>query len=168
MAKQTQEKCRDSLVWGNICTWSTNLIRVTIKLDAFLSLCFVPQQNAAPRDTYNGASSLWPCRQPEAIFADRLISKLLYSLCPSINKIADVVNAFQRGSLGSLHKMVFEPSRHGRKYVHKSAYWSKPQGLWSSWSFNTKTCDLFRVWIMSFMWAARYGILISGAAHPEF
>lgn len=153
MAKQNQEKDRGSLVWGNICTWSTDLIRVTIKSDAFL-LCTTAK--CRHRDNYNVASSLWPCRKPGAIFADRLMSMLLNSLSPSINKIADAVNAFQRDSLGSLHKVVFQSSGHGRKYVHKSTYWSKPHGLRSSWRFNTETCDLFRVWIMSFMWAVDF------------
>ena len=48
------------------------------------------------------------------------MSKLLYSLSLSTNKIAGVGNAFQRDFLGSSHKVLFEESSHGIKYSPQS------------------------------------------------
>lgn len=78
---------------------------------------------------------------------DRLMSKLFNSLSPPMDNIAGVGDAFQRDSLDSSHKVVFEESGHGVKFSPQS----KPPGLWSSWSCNTETCCLYRVWITWFM-----------------
>lgn len=74
------------------------------------------------------------------------MSKLLYLT----NKIAGVGNAFQRDSLGSSHKAVFEESGHGIKYSPQSKHTGeKTPGLWSCGSFNAEIRCLFRAWTMS-------------------
>lgn len=78
------------------------------------------------------------------------MSKLFNSLSPPKDNIAGVGDAFQRDSLDSSHKVVFEELGHGVKFSPQS----KPPALWSSWSCNTETCCLYRVWTTWFMWAA--------------
>lgn len=50
------------------------------------------------------------------------MSKLFNSLSPSLDNIAGVGNAFQRDSLDSSYKVVFEESGHGVKFSPQSKH----------------------------------------------